>query len=298
MVAGQRVVGVDLGGTKTLAGVVGADGTVARHRETPTPLESQAALLDGLEAAVRELLDDDIAAVGFGVPSRLDRAHTRTRGSVNIPLGDVEFRDVMERRLERPIALENDGNAAAYAEFVAGAGRGTSSMVMLTLGTGVGGGVVLEGKLFPYWAEFGHMVIVVDGEPCFGACTGRGHLEAYVSGSAAARDAQRVFGPAVDARRLVELGEEGDTQALEILTRIGRHLGAGIGSLVNIFDPDLIVIGGGFAAAGDLLLESARETAARDALPPANESVEIVRAQLGTMAGLIGAGLIAFDALR
>jgi glucokinase len=204
----------------------------------------------------------------------------------------------MERRLERPIALENDGNAAAYAEFVAGAGRGTSSMVMLTLGTGVGGGVVLEGKLFPYWAEFGHMVIVVDGEPCFGACTGRGHLEAYVSGSAAARDAQRVFGPAVDARRLVELGEEGDTQALEILTRIGRHLGAGIGSLVNIFDPDLIVIGGGFAAAGDLLLESARETAARDALPPANESVEIVRAQLGTMAGLIGAGLIAFDALR
>ena len=291
------MIGVDVGGTKILAGVVGAEGVVERHRELPTPLESQAALVDGLEAAVRAVLDEDIAAVGFGIPSRVDQRTGRVEGrAVNVPLGGIELPKLMSERLGLPVAIENDANAATLAEFVAGAGRDVRSLIVLTLGTGCGGGAVLDGALFRGWAEFGHMVIVEGGEPCFGTCTGRGHLEAYVSGSAATRDAQRAFGPAADAHRLVRLAQEGDQEAVAILDRIGRHLGTGIGSLVNLFDPELVVIGGGFAAAGDFILGPAAEVARVEALDPAADRIRIVRAELGTMAGLIGAGLIAFEA--
>jgi glucokinase len=296
--AAQRVIGVDLGGTKILAGVVTSEGMVERHRELATPLESQTALLDGLETAVRDVLDPEIAAVGFGIPSRVDRSTGVVAPSVNVPLGGIALGEAMSQRLGLPIGIENDANAATFAEFLAGAGRDVQSLVMLTLGTGVGGGAVLDGVLFRGWAEFGHMVIVEDGEPCFGACTGHGHLEAYVSGSAATRDAQRAFGPAADAHRLVRLAQEGDHEAVDVLDRIGRHLGTGIGSLVNIFDPELVVIGGGFAAAGDFILEPALEVARVEALEPAKQRVTIVRAQLGTMAGVIGAGLIAFEAVQ
>jgi glucokinase len=295
-VAAQRVIGVDLGGTKILAGVVTREGVLDRHRELATPLGSQEALLDGLETAVRDVLDDDIAAVGFGIPSRVDRATGVVAPSVNVPLGGIALGAVMADRFGLPIGIENDGNAATYAEFVAGAGRDVHSLVMLTLGTGVGGGAVLDGTLFRGWAEFGHVVIVEDGEPCFGACTGHGHLEAYVSGSAATRDAQRAFGPAADAHRLVRLAQEGDHEAVAILEHIGRHLGTGIGSLINIFDPELVLIGGGFAAAGDFILRPAADVARVEALDPAKQRVTIVRAQLGTMAGVIGAGLIGFEA--
>jgi len=203
----------------------------------------------------------------------------------------------MAERFGRPVGLENDANAATYAEFHFGAGREAHTMVMLTLGTGCGGGAVIEGQLFRGWAEFGHMVIVYDGIPCQGTCTGRGHLEPYVTGVAAAKLAQQEFGPAVDAHRLVRLANEGEPRAVEILDGIGRHLGAGIGSLVNIFNPELVVIGGGFAAAGDFILDPAREIVAREGLAGAGARVRIVRAELGTAAGLIGAGLVAFDAL-
>jgi glucokinase len=168
-------------------------------------------------------------------------------------------------------------------------------MVMLTLGTGCGGGVVIARRLFRGWAEFGHMVIEYDGAPCQGTCTGRGHLEAYVSGTAATKLARAEFGPAVDAHRLVRLATEGDARAIEILDGMGRRLGAGIGSLVNIFDPELVVIGGGFAAAGDFLLRPAAEVMRREVLAPDGGGARIVRAELGTAAGLIGAGLIAFE---
>jgi glucokinase len=295
----NRVIGVDLGGTKILAGIVERDGTVLHHRETKTPLDSQEALLDGLEAAVQDLLDDSIAAVGFGIPTRVNTKTGRVEGeSVNIPLKGMSFQSVMSERLGLPVAIENDANAATLAEHVAGVARGISRVVLLTLGTGVGGGVIIDNRLFHGWAEFGHIVVEFDGEPCAGACTGRGHLEAYVSGTAAARRAREVFGEAVDAHRLVRLAEEGDHEAIEILADVGRRLGAGIGSLINIFNPALVVIGGGFAAAGDFILEPAREIARREALDPADEHVQIVRAELGTMAGLIGAGLVAFEALE
>jgi glucokinase len=295
---GKRVIGIDLGGTKILAGVVADDGRVENRRETPTPTESQDDLLAGLDAAVGELLSDDIAAIGFGIPSPIDQKRGRALQAVNIPLDDsVDLRSRMAERFGRPVGIENDANAAAYAEFHFGAARDVDAMVMLTLGTGCGGGAVIDGKLFRGWAEFGHIVIVHDGIPCQGTCTGHGHLEPYVTGNAATKLAQAEFGPAVDAHRLVRLADEGEPRAIEILDGIGRHLGSGIGSLVNIFNPELVVIGGGFAAAGDFVLDPAREVLRREALAGARET-PIVRAELGTAAGLIGAALVAFDAVR
>ncbi|MGB8004500.1 MAG: ROK family protein [Gaiellaceae bacterium] len=295
---GKRVIGIDLGGTKILAGVVADDGRVERRRETPTPTGSQDALLAGLDAAVEELLSDDIAAIGFGIPSPIDQKRGRALQAVNIPLDDsVDLRTRMAERFGRPVGIENDANAAAYAEFHFGAARDVDAMVMLTLGTGCGGGAVIDGKLFRGWAEFGHIVIVHDGLPCQGTCTGRGHLEPYVTGIAATKLAQAEFGPAVDAHRLVRLANEREPRAIEILDGIGRHLGSGIGSLVNIFNPELVVIGGGFAAAGDFVLDPAREVLRREALAGARET-PIVRAELGTAAGLIGAALVAFDAVQ
>jgi glucokinase len=293
----KRVIGVDIGGTKILAGVVDREGHVEHRREHATPTASEDAFFAGLDEAVEEVLTEEIAALGFGIPSPIDQRTGRALQAVNLPLTDIAFRDRMKDRFGLPVGIENDANAATYAEFRFGAAREVDSMVMLTLGTGCGGGAVVDGQLFRGWAEFGHIVIVYDGLPCQGSCTGRGHLEPYVTGVAATKLAQAEFGPAVDAHRLVRLANEGEPRAVEILDGIGRHLGAGIGSLVNIFNPDLVVIGGGFAAAGDFVLDPAREILRREALARAGYRVPIVRAELGTAAGLIGAGLVAFDAV-
>ena len=297
----QRVIGVDLGGTKILAGIVDRTGAVVRRRETPTPTTSQPKLLEALEAAVAELLEDDVGALGFGIPSTIDQRSGRAVSSVNIPLADLDLRTWMRDRFGVPVGIDNDANAATLAEWAHGAGRGTRHMVMLTLGTGVGGGLILDGR--PYrgavgaGAELGHMVIDIDGPPCQGSCTGRGHLESLASGRAATLAAQEAFGPAVDAHRLVRLAQEGDATAVELLATFGHRLGVAIGSLVNIFNPELVVIGGGFSAAGDFLLGPAREALEREALEPGRDLVRVVRAELGTAAGLVGAGLVAFEAL-
>jgi glucokinase len=200
------------------------------------------------------------------------------------------------------VGLDNDANAAAIGEWRAGAGRGEDDLVMLTLGTGVGGGVISGGRPFRgrngVGAELGHVVIVHDGRPCEGACTGRGHLEAYVSGSAATAAAREAFGPAVDAHRLVRLANEGDAKAKELLTEIGRYLGSGIGSFVNVFAPQLVLLGGGFGvAAYEYLHGPAEEVARREALEPMRSAVRLGKAELGTAAGLIGAAFVGFEAL-
>lgn len=295
------MIGVDVGGTKILAGVVERDGTVVESRERPTPVESEEALLAGLVEAIEELRDGSVVAVGFGVPSRIDQRAGIAVGSVNIPLAGVALRDTMRERLGLPVGMDNDGNAAAIAEWVAGAGRGASDLVMVTLGTGVGGGLILCGR--PYrgaigaGAELGHMVIVHDGKRC--GCGGFGHLESYVSGKAADEAAQEAFGPDADAHLLLRLAGEGDANATGLLAEIGRKLGSGIASLVNIFDPELVVIGGGFGgAAGERLLGPAREMVAREALSPSRELVRIVPGELGPEAGMIGAALVGFEALE
>ena len=292
----QRVIGVDLGGTKILAGVVGADGTIEVSRERPTPLDSQDALLSALDEAIEELVDDGIAALGFGIPSRVDPQTGRAAGSVNIPLAELDFDDRMKDRFGLPVGVDNDANAAAFAEWRRGAGHGARTLVMLTLGTGVGAGFVLDGRLYRGWAEAGHIVVVHDGKPC--PCGGRGHLESYCRGPAADEAAREAFGPSSSSRELVRLADEGDERAREVLAGLGRILGSGIGSLVNLFAADRVVIGGGFGtAAFHHLVDPALEVARREALPPADELLEVVRAELGGEAGLIGAGLVAFEAL-
>jgi len=141
-------------------------------------------------------------------------------------------------------------------------------------------------------------VIEHDGPPCQGVCTGRGHLEALASGTAAGKVAREVIGPQADAHELVRRAQDGEEASVAALTEIGRKLGSGIGSFVNIFNPELVVIGGGFAAAGDLILNPAREVMGREALEPARDLVRIVPAELGPEAGLVGAALVGFEALE
>ena len=293
---GQRVIGVDLGGTKILAGVLDRDGTIGASCEVPTPTESQDELVEAIAGAVEQVREPGTVALGLGIPSVLDAAG-RSLDSINIPLAGIALADVLGGRFGVPTAVENDGNAAALAESELGAGRGIDELVMLTLGTGVGGGVILGGSLFRGWAELGHVVVVADGPPCQGTCTGRGHLEAVASGNAADRAAEELWGRGSTAEQLVERARAGAEDAVEALARIGRLLGAAIGSFVNIFGVELVVVGGGFgAAAADFLFEAALRSAREEALAP-GRSVRIVAAELGGKAGLVGAGLVGFEAL-
>jgi len=296
-----HAIGVDLGGTKILAGVVARDGSIVRRHERPTPQDSQEHVLGELEAAVDALFDESVSAVGFGVPSPIDQQRGVVVRAVNVPLEDAPLRDRMHERFGVPIGLDNDANAAAIGEWRAGAGRGEDDLVMVTLGTGVGGGVISGGRPFRgrdgAGVELGHVVIVHDGRPCQGACNGRGHLEAYVSGTAASAAARETFGPSADAHRLVRLANEGDEQARELLEEVGRYLGSGIGSFVNVFGPQLVVLGGGFGvAAYEYLLGPAEGVTRREALEPMRSTVQLAKAELGTAAGLIGAAFVGFEA--
>jgi glucokinase len=313
--AGSRVIAVDLGGTKLLAGVLNEDGVVVKRTVRPTAVQSQDALLQELDGAIEELLEDDVSAIGVGLPSTIDQRVGRAVSSVNIPLAGIDFREHLTTRFGLPAAIENDANAAALAEHRFGAGRGSRHMVMLTLGTGVGGGLILNGELYRgavgAAGELGHITLDLDGPPCQGTCPGFGHLEALASGTATDHLAQKLAterpdgdlgraaaeGRPVDARLAVDLAAEGPGDARELLERVGFILGTGIASFVNVFNPELVVVGGGFARAGDLLFEPARKVVAERALLPARELVRIVPALLGPEAGLIGAGLVGFEAL-
>ncbi len=295
-----RVIGVDVGGTKTLGAVVTRDGAIDVRLERPAEASSEESLLAALDSLVEELrAAAEVAALGFGIPSRIDQRRGRSIEAVNLPLEGVDFRDRMRERHGLPVAIDNDGNAAAIGEWKAGAASGTSNVVMLTLGTGVGGGLILDGRPFRgatgSGAELGHVVIDADGPPC--PCGGHGHLESYACGPVADRVARELFGPESDAEDLVERARGGDAEAVEALAGIGRKLGAGIATFVNVFEPELVVVGGGFGEAGELLLGPAREVVAREGLVPGRDTVRIVEAKLGVEAGVVGAATIAFEAL-
>jgi len=290
------VIGLDVGGTKIRSGLVDREGNVLAEREVPSPGTSEHEVLAALDAAVEGLLSDRVAAIGYGIPANIERGTERVLWATNVPLKDVDLRSRSLERFGLPVGIENDASAAALAEWKLGVGRGTANLLMLTLGTGVGGGIVVDGRLFRGWAEVGHFVVQEGGREC--TCGGHGHLEVLASGSAADLAAQALYGEGADAHTLVGRAHEGDEAARDALARIGETLGAAIGSLANVFALELVVIGGGFgAAAGPLVLDPARASARRESIYPAKELLEIVPAELGEEAGLVGAGLVGFEAL-
>jgi glucokinase len=297
----ERAIGVDVGGTKIVIALVGRDGAIVRRERRATALDSADALLAQLAAGVESVRDETVRAVGIGIPSTIDRRTGRAAFSVNIPLADLDAGTWARETFGLPTAIDNDGNCAAFAEWRFGAGRGVSDLVMLTLGTGIGGGLILGGRPYRGWigagAELGHMVVSLDGPRCQGACTGRGHLERLASGEAVGEIARGLLGPGADAHALIGAARAGDEQARAALTRIGRLLGAGSATLVNVLNPELIVVGGGLGDAFDLLVGGMREIVARDAQAPARDVVRIVPAALGADAGVIGAALAGFEAL-
>jgi len=292
------VIGVDVGGTKIRSGVVDREGSVHHRYEALSPGTREEDVLHALDEAVEAVLGDTIAAIGFGVPANLDRRTRCVLRATNLPFDDFDLAAYARDRFGLPAGVENDANAATLAEWKLGAGRGISDLVLLTLGTGVGGGIVLDDRIYRGWAEIGHMVVLADGPPCQGNCHGRGHVEALCSGSAADRAAQDLWGPDADAHMLVERAREGDEAARACLAEIGGYLGAAIGSLANLFDPEVVLIGGGFGeAAGDLVLGPAQDAARREALAPADTTLRVAPAELGAGAGLVGAALVGFGVL-
>lgn len=291
------MIGVDVGGTKILGALVGRDGRIGHAVERSTPTTSEEAVLERIAEVIGAVADGG-AAVGLGVPCNLDPRTGIAYRATNLPLDEIDLAGWVRGRFPLPVGVENDGNAAALAEWRLGAGRGARDLVMLTLGTGIGGGLVLDDRLYRGWAELGHVVVDYDGPPCQGNCHGHGHLEGVASGHAATRVARELFGPDSDAHDLVERARAGVVPAIEALAQIGRFLGSAVGSFVNMFNPDVVVVGGGFgSAAGDLVLEPARAAARREAIQPADAAVRIVPAALGDHAGVIGAALVAFEVL-
>ena len=316
--AARYVIGVDLGGTKLLAGAVDSSLRVHHRAQRTVAGLDQASLLEVAVDAVQEAGDaaaGEVVGVGFGIPSLIDRRTGIAVIAVNLPLADIAFGDVMAERLGLPVYVDNDANMAALAEHRAGAARGASEAIVLTIGTGIGGGLILGGQLYRgsigSGAELGHTVIDMNGPRCQGNCPNRGCVEALASGTALGREAMRIakerpesgLGRALAAGRelagplVTELAHDGDPAAIEAVALIGGNLGVAITTFVNIFNPEVVVIGGGVIAAGDLLLSPARAVVAARALPPSRDVVRIVAARFGVEAGMIGAAALAFEGL-
>ena len=295
----MATIGVDLGGTKLIAGAVGPGGEVTFRSYRRIAGLPQDELLETIEAAVVEASTaaGGADAVGFGIPAAIDRAGGRVVSSNHLPLDGLAFADLMRARTGARVAVDNDATCAALAEWRLGAAAGTRHAVVLTLGTGIGGGLVLDGRLYRgasgAAAELGHLVVDRDGPACFGACPGRGCLEALASGSAIARDAAAAGLPP-DGAEVTRLALAGDERATALLRTVGERLGAGLAGLAMAFDPEAIVVGGGAMAAGELLLSPARDELRRRAMEPAR-SVRVSAAALGDAAGMVGAALLAAE---
>jgi glucokinase len=307
-----EAIGVDLGGTKMLVGVVDSDRRVLYRSTAPSLGLGQDQLLATLEAELRRAMEvrSEATVAGLGIPCTIDRRRGVAVLAVNLDLAGVAVGEVLTDRLGLPVFIDNDANVAVLAEHRFGAARGAANAVMLTIGTGIGGGLLLDGRVYRgsrgAGAELGHMVIEADGPPCQGNCPNRGCLEALASGTAIAREGReaasaspdsalaRVLasGAELDGRAVTDAALAGDETARGVLELIGRRIGVGLSSLANAFDPDVIVIGGGAIAAGDLLVEPARAELAARALPPMNRTA-VAAAALGPDAGMIGAATMA-----
>jgi glucokinase len=313
---GAYAIGVDVGGTRIAAGLVERKGRIVRETKLLTPKAAGPfAIVDAIVGMIDEITGgvhpSEIAGVGMGIPAQVDFLRQSVEYSTNLPLGGVDVRGLVMSRLKYPVTIDNDGHTAALGESRFGAAKGIKDFVMVTLGTGVGGGIFVGGKLKRgsrgFGGEIGHVVIDFDGPPC--PCGGKGHLECYAARPAIIRDAHlaaasyhgssitRLAGGDVDAitaEIVIEAANKGDEAAVEIMTRVGDMLGEALVGIVNILNPQAIVIGGGIGESCPLVSERAAARVAAEALA-GRRDVKVLVAELGNDAGVAGAAALAFE---
>jgi len=306
-------IGIDLGGTAIKAGVVSHDGQILGRgqRATEAARGVERVLANCVQAAADALADANVvpaqvAGVGVGAPGICDALRGVVIRAGNIRWENVAVAPILGARLGLPVWLENDANCAALGEQWCGAARGSSHVILITLGTGVGGGLILDGRIYggsSGWAgELGHMPVVPGGQPC--SCGRLGCLETVASAAAMGAAGRRAVelgrspamariaaeqGGRVDARVVIRAAREGDEAARTILNEAGHYLGLASAALISVLNPELIVVGGGGSYAGEFVLEPMRRTIARCAMPQPARLVRVVQAALGNDAGLIGA---------
>jgi glucokinase len=309
----RLAIGVDIGGSKVAAGIVDEDGQVLDRARRDTPSTDVGKTEDVIVEVVRELAErNDVLAVGVGAAGWIANDHATVLFSPHLAWRDEPLREALAERIGTPLIVENDANAAAWAEYRFGAAQGAAVVVCVTLGTGIGGGLVIGGAVyrgaFGIACEYGHMTLVPDGRSC--ACGNKGCWEMYASGRALARDARELAAESpMAAARMLELAssvegltgpvvtaaaEAGDPAAQSICTTMGRWLGRGLANLAAVLDPSIFVIGGGVSQAGELLLRPAREEFAHTLTGRGfRPRAEVVLAALGPDAGLVGAADLA-----
>jgi glucokinase len=308
----REIIGVDLGGTKMLLGVLDPDSKVLWESREASTGQTEDELVELLVREVEEARGKcpGVVGVGLGIPATIDHERGIAISAVNLPLDDLPIREIVGGRTGLPVFVDNDATVAALAEHLFGAARGAENAVMLTIGTGIGGGLILGGEVYRgatgAGAELGHTVIEADGPPCQGNCPGRGCVETLASGTALGREgraaaerepdsalgAMLAEGKAIDGKAVTEAALSGDATARGVFDLVGSRLGVALTSFANIFEPEVFVIGGGVIAAGDLLLDPARRELEARALPPMKK-IPVVAAELGSDAGMIGAAAMA-----
>jgi glucokinase len=293
---------IDIGGTGTKLGVVAEDGTILRRRTISTRAHTDpTALVDAIASSLRLILDaresnrSPVSGVGVSVAGFLDRDHSTMVHNANLPaLHGFPMRRALEDRLSLECRLEVDSNAAVVAEFRHGAGRGSTRLLGVTVGTGLGGGVIIDGQLLRYTGEcagdLGHIIVDRKGRLC--TCGARGCLEAMVNVAALSER-----GGGRKAREIVNSGRKGDKLAKKALAETGRWLGLGLASLSPIFSPDRIVVGGGISAAGDLLLEPTRASYHTHVQPEFRDKTQVVGSSFEGWEGMIGAASLFLNPL-
>jgi glucokinase len=308
-------VGIDVGGTRIAAGLVERKGRIIRDAKRLTPKNSPFSVVDAIIELADEVLggtqSSEIAGVGIGLPAQIDFLRQSVEFCTNLPLAGVDVRSLAMSRLKLEVTIDNDGNLAAIGESRYGAAQGARDFMMITLGTGVGGGLFVGGE--PYrgsrglGGEVGHTVVDLDGPPC--PCGGRGHLESFLGRAAIAakgreaaeeykgvaiREAAGGDVQAITAEAVIAAAKKGDPVARDILLEAGEILGRGLVGFVNILNPKLIVVGGGVGEAADFLVQRAEEVMQAEALA-GRRDVKVTQAVLGNDAGILGAAALAFD---
>ena len=312
----REAIGVDLGGTKLATGVVDSQQNILHTSRESSTGRSEDEVVGAIEQELREAMEarPQVIGAGLGIPCTIDRERGVAINAVNLEITDVPIRDLMRERVGIPVFIDNDANCAALAEHRFGAAKGARNAILLTVGTGIGGGIIINRELYRGTtgaaAELGHIVVEDNGPPCQGTCPNMGCVETMASGTALAREGTAAAGRnpgsalfralqegGITGRVVTEAALAGDADARAHNAEPGRYLGVAFARRVNVFDPDVVVIGGGVTAgAGELLVEPAREEMRRRALPPMNRT-PVTPAALGSDAGMIGAAQMALEEL-